>query len=97
MWFVVLLEDMLFAELAKVEDRLFVELAKVEDGWWWHSGRIGSKLELGHGCFGMSMAETAKDRMGNIAGGEGSTALYGWLPSTSIAAKVGSALDPFSF
>jgi hypothetical protein len=29
---VVLLEDMLFAELSKVEDRLFVELAKVEDG-----------------------------------------------------------------
>jgi hypothetical protein len=29
---VVLLEDMLFAELSKVEDRLFVELAKVDDG-----------------------------------------------------------------
>jgi hypothetical protein len=54
--------------------RLFLELAKVKDGWWLHSGRIGNRPELGHGCFAMSVVEIAKDKMGSIVGGEGSTA-----------------------
>jgi hypothetical protein len=29
-----------------------VELAKVVCGWLWHSGMIGNRAELGHGCFG---------------------------------------------
>jgi hypothetical protein len=53
--------------------RLFVELAKVEDGWWWHSGRISNRPELGCGYVGMYVVEIAKDKM-SIAGGEGSTA-----------------------
>jgi hypothetical protein len=56
-----------------VGDRLFVELAKVEDGWWLHSGSIGNRPEVGRGCFGMSVVEIAKDKMGSIDGGEGST------------------------
>jgi hypothetical protein len=53
---------------------LFVELTKVEDGLRLHSCTIGNRLELGHACFGMSMVEIAKDKIGGIAGGEGSTA-----------------------
>jgi hypothetical protein len=55
-------------------DSLFVELAKVEDGWWLCSVRIGNRSEPTCSCFGMSVVEIAKDKMGSIAGGEGSTA-----------------------
>jgi hypothetical protein len=69
----VLLEDRLFAKLAKVEDRLFMEIGKVVDEWWC-SDRIGNKLEFGCLYFGTSVAEKTKDRRGNIVGGGESTA-----------------------
>jgi hypothetical protein len=52
------------------EDMLFVELAKVEHDWLWHNGRIGSMPEVGFDCFGKLTVEEANDRMKNIAGGE---------------------------
>jgi hypothetical protein len=51
-----------------------VELVKVEDGWWLRSGKIGNRLKLGHGCFGMSVVEIANGKVGSIAGAEGFTA-----------------------
>jgi hypothetical protein len=33
-----------------VEGMLFVELAEVVDGWLWHSGMTGSMPEVGFGC-----------------------------------------------
>jgi hypothetical protein len=65
-----------------------VKVAKVEDGWWLHSDRIGNRLELRHGCFGMSMVEIVKDKMVTIIGGEGSTAWCGCLPWVVVAMKV---------
>jgi hypothetical protein len=59
---VVLLEGMLFAELAKVDDE-----------WLWYNGRIGSMLEVG---FGKLVVE-AKDRMENIADDAGPIAWCG--------------------
>jgi hypothetical protein len=52
-----------------VEGMLFTELAKVEGDWLWCSGRIGSMPEVGFGCFGKLVVEEVKDRMKNIAGG----------------------------
>jgi hypothetical protein len=54
MWFVILVEGM-----------LFVELVKAEGGWLWRIGRIGNKSELGLVCFAKLVVERAKGRMEN--------------------------------
>jgi hypothetical protein len=59
MWFVVLGEGMLFAELMMVDDY-----------WLWHNGRIGSMPEVGFDCFDRVVVEEGKDRMENIIGSE---------------------------
>jgi hypothetical protein len=54
-----------------------VELAKAGDGWWWRNGMTGNRPELGRDSFGMSMEGIVRGRMGSIAGGVESSALYG--------------------
>jgi hypothetical protein len=60
-----------------MEGMLFVKLTKVEDDWLWHNGRIDSMSEVGFVYFGKIVVERVKDRMENIAGGEGPIAWCG--------------------
>jgi hypothetical protein len=53
---------------------LSVELAKVENGWLWHNGMTGSVPGVGFDFYDRLVAENAKGRMGNIAGGGEHTA-----------------------
>jgi hypothetical protein len=80
-----------------LEGRLFVELAMAEDGWWWRNGMIGSRPELGQGCFDMSVMEIVKGKMQSIASGVESTALCGCLHWALVVTKAEPGLDPYSF
>jgi hypothetical protein len=81
--------------MALVEGMLFVGLTKVEDGWLCHNDRIGSMPEVGFGSVDKLVVEKVKDRMGNIVGDEEPIAWCDWLLGVQIAAKAVWKLAPF--